>query len=57
MSHVKLLAFKIGIFLSVRLEKSCQGALVVLQLGNSEVVHRKTFLFETFCCSWHVLFQ
>ena len=33
------------------------GALAVFQLGNSKVVHKKTFLFETFCCSWHVLFQ
>ena len=33
------------------------GALVVLQLGKSTVVHRKTFLFETFCCSGHELFQ
>ena len=57
MRHVKLLAFKIGIFLSVKLEKSYQGALVVLQLGNFKVVHRKTFRFETICCSWHVLFQ
>ena len=57
MSHVKLLVFNIWIFLSVKLEKSFQGALVVFQLGNSNVVHRKSFLFETFCCSWHVLFQ
>ena len=55
---MKLLAFKIGTFLSVELKKSCHGALVVLQLDNSKVVHRKTFLLiETFCCSWHALFQ
>ena len=33
------------------------GALVALQLGKSTVVHKKTFLFETFCCSWHESFQ
>ena len=36
MSHVKLPTFKVSIVLSVELEKSCQGALVVLQLMSME---------------------
>ena len=54
MSHVKLPTFKVRIVPSAELEKSCQGALAVLQLGTSIAVHRKTFPLKHSVA--HVLF-